>query len=115
VERESPLDILSYVGLLGRDVNACSLVCIDTAGEIESIHRKLTPTYEERLGVAGRWPRAALEVLVNGGSCIAGPDGEWIFRPRRLWRNCWWRRSISGACWKRGTTSILPATTGGPM
>ena len=146
----------------------CSLVYIGTEGEIESIHRKLTPTYEERLvwspgdghglrthalrafhagglncwenwmplsrsalyaqgedlhiavwpgsvrntrdltrfiamesrsyaasvsglmrrediGSGSEWraltAAAAPEVLANGGSCIAGPDGEWILPP----------------------------------
>jgi nitrilase len=146
----------------------CSLVYIDGTGEIKSVHRKLQPTYDERLtwapgdgnglqvhqlkqfSVGGlncweNWmplPRTALyaqgenlhiavwpgsehntkditrfiaresrsfvisvsslmskkdfpertphlekilekapEVLANGGSCIAGPDGEWIVEP----------------------------------
>lgn len=146
----------------------CSLVYIDAQGEIKSVHRKLQPTYDERLtwapgdgnglqvhplkqftvGGLNCWenwmplPRTALyaqgenlhiavwpgsdhnttditrfiaresrsyvisvsslmsskdfpertphlkkilekapEVLANGGSCIAGPDGEWIVEP----------------------------------
>ncbi len=146
----------------------CSLVYIDETGEIKSVHRKLQPTYDERLtwapgdgnglqvhpleqftvGGLNCWenwmplPRTALyaqgenlhiavwpgsehntkditrfiaresrsfvisvsslmskkdfpehtphlekilekapEVLANGGSCIAGPDGEWIVKP----------------------------------
>ena len=147
----------------------CTLVYIDSAGEIRSVHRKLMPTYEERLtwapgdgngirvhplgpftvGGLNCWEnwmplaRAALyalgenlhvavwpggvhnteditrfiaresrsyvvsasgfmaktdfpgttphldrilddcpDVLANGGSCIAGPDGEWVIAPR---------------------------------
>lgn len=146
----------------------CSLVYIDKTGTIQSVHRKLMPTFEERLTWASgdgnglqvhklknftlgglncweNWmplPRAALygmgenvhiavwpgndfntqditrfiaresrsyvlsvsslmhlsdfpletpylekikenapEILANGGSCIAGPDGEWIIPP----------------------------------
>jgi len=146
----------------------CSLVYIDCAGQIGTVHRKLMPTYEERLtwapgdghglrvhrlgpftvGGLNCWenwmplPRAALyaqgedlhvaiwpgnlrnthditrflakegrsyvlsvcglmrrtdfppdtpqleliladcpEVLANGGSCLAGPDGEWVIEP----------------------------------
>lgn len=146
----------------------CSLVYIDAKGEIKSVHRKLQPTYDERLtwapgdgnglqthalksftlGGLNCWenwmplPRAALYaqgedlhvavwpgnlnntkditrfiaresrsyvlsvsslmrqsdfpkgtphldellsstpmVMANGGSCIAGPDGEWILEP----------------------------------
>ena len=147
----------------------CSLVYIDAAGEIRHVHRKLMPTYEERLswspgdghglrvhpcgpftvGALNCWenwmplPRAALyaqgenlhvaiwpgsqrntrditrfmaregrsyvlsvsglmrpedapadvpfrdeifageeSFLANGGSCIAGPDGEWLLEPQ---------------------------------
>lgn len=146
----------------------CSLIYIDQQGEIKSVHRKLQPTYDERLtwapgdgnglqvhplkdftiGGLNCWenwmplPRAALyglgenlhvavwpgsdhntkditrfiaresrsfvisvsafmrksdipddtphlekilanapDILSNGGSCIAGPDGEWIIEP----------------------------------
>ena len=166
--------IAIYLGIIERAENRgghslyCSLVYIDINGEIKSVHRKLQPTYEERLSwspgdgnglevhslkqftVGGlncweNWmplPRAALyaqgenlhiavwpgaekntiditkfiakearsfvvsisgymtindfpkdtpnykeiiknapQVLANGGSCIAGPDGEWIVPP----------------------------------
>ena len=166
--------IAIYLGIIERAENRgghslyCSLVYIDIKGEIKSVHRKLQPTYEERLSwsagdgnglevhslkqftVGGlncweNWmplPRAALyaqgenlhiavwpgaekntiditkfiakearsfvvsvsgymtlndfpkdtpnykeiiknapQVLANGGSCIAGPDGEWIVPP----------------------------------
>ena len=163
-----------YLGLIERAVDRgghslyCSLVYIDPKGEIASVHRKLQPTYDERLtwspgdgnglrvhklklftlGGLNCWenwmplPRAALyglgenlhiavwpgsdhntrditrfiaresrsyvvsvsslmnitdfpadtpylneilkkapQVLANGGSCIAGPNGEWIVEP----------------------------------
>jgi nitrilase len=163
-----------YVGIMERAQNRgghsiyASLVYIDQKGEIKSVHRKLQPTYDERLtwapgdgkglqvhplkqftvGGLNCWenwmplPRAALygqgenlhiavwpgsdhntkditrfiaresrsyvisvsslmtkndfpkdtphlevlleqasDVLANGGSCIAGPDGEWIIEP----------------------------------
>ncbi len=163
-----------YLGIIERPLDRgghslyCSLVYISTEGNIESVHRKLQPTYEERLtwapgdgnglqvhalkeftvGGLNCWenwmplPRAALyalgenlhiavwpggdyntkditrfiaregrsyvisvsgimrkqdfpaetphlesilknasDPLVNGGSCIAGPDGEWILEP----------------------------------
>lgn len=163
-----------YLGIIERAKNRgghslyCSLVYIDKEGEIRSVHRKLQPTYEERLtwapgdgnglkvhslkhftvGGLNCWenwmplPRTALYaqgenlhvavwpgsdhntkditryiaresrsfvisvsslmkkedfpettphldkileeapgVLANGGSCIAGPDGEWIVPP----------------------------------
>lgn len=147
----------------------CSLIYIDASGEIRSVHRKLQPTYDERLSWApgdghglrvhplkqftvgglncwenwmplvraalygqgenlhvAVWPgnenntkditrfiaresrsfvvsvsslmttsdfpadtphleailQKAPEVLGNGGSCIAGPDGEWIIEPQ---------------------------------
>lgn len=163
-----------YLGIMERAANRgghsiyASLVYIDQQGEIQSVHRKLQPTYEERLtwapgdgnglqvhslkeftvGGLNCWenwmplPRTALyglgenlhiavwpgsdhntkditrfiaresrsyvisvsslmnkadfpsgtphvnqlienapEVMANGGSCIAGPDGEWIVEP----------------------------------
>ena len=163
-----------YLGIIERAQNRgghslyCSLVYIDQNGEIKSVHRKLQPTYEERLtwapgdghglqvhrlkqfSIGGLncwenwmplvrsalygmgenlhiavWPgsehttsditrfiakesrsyvisvsglmkvedfpedtphlheilRNAPDVLANGGSCIAGPDGEWIIEP----------------------------------
>lgn len=163
-----------YVGIIERAQNRgghslyCSLVFIDKQGKIRSVHRKLQPTYEERLtwspgdgnglqvhplkdftvGGLNCWenwmplPRAALhgmgedlhvavwpgskpntdditrfiakearsfvvsvsglmtrddfppdtpyrdeivknapEQLTDGGSCIAGPDGEWVLEP----------------------------------
>ncbi len=163
-----------YLGIMERAKDRgghsiyCSLVYIDALGEIKSVHRKLQPTYDERLtwapgdgnglqvhplkqftvGGLNCWenwmplPRAALygqgenlhiavwpgnlnntkditrfiaresrsyvisvsslmttkdfpadtphleailkkapEVLGNGGSCIAGPDGEWVVAP----------------------------------
>ncbi len=163
-----------YLGIIERARNRgghslyCSLVYIDTKGEIKSVHRKLQPTYEERLtwaagdgnglqvhelkqfSVGGLncwenwmplartalyglgenlhvavWPgsdcntqditqfiakesrsfvvsvsglmriedfpkdtphvekilKNAPAILANGGSCIAGPDGEWIVAP----------------------------------
>jgi len=163
-----------YLGIIERAKNRgghslyCSLVYIDADGAIKSVHRKLQPTYDERLtwapgdgnglqvhplkqftvGGLNCWenwmplPRTALygqgenlhiavwpgsdhntkditrfiaresrsfvisvsslmkkedfpkntphiaeilneapDVLANGGSCIAGPDGEWIMEP----------------------------------
>ncbi|UJH66260.1 carbon-nitrogen hydrolase family protein [Allomuricauda sp. SCSIO 65647] len=163
-----------YLGMMERAKDRgghslyCSLVYIDQQGEIKSVHRKLQPTYDERLtwapgdgnglqvhslkqftaGGLNCWenwmplPRAALygqgenlhvavwpgnlnntqditrfiaresrsyvisvsslmtekdfpadtphldkiqekapKVLANGGSCIAGPDGEWVLEP----------------------------------
>jgi len=166
--------IAIYLGIIERPQDRgghslyCSLVYIDQKGEIKSVHRKLQPTYDERLtwaqgdgnglqvhalkdftvGGLNCWenwmplPRTALyglgenlhiavwpgsdlntkditrfiaresrsyvisvsslmshgdfpkntphldkilekapDVLANGGSCIAGPDGEWIIEP----------------------------------
>jgi nitrilase len=166
--------IAIYLGIIERAQNRgghslyCSLVYIDATGKIKSVHRKLQPTYEERLtwaagdgnglqvhslksfSVGGLncwenwmplsrtalyglgenlhiavWPGAerntiditkfiakesrsfvvsvsglmrtedfptdtphlekilphAPAVLANGGSCIAGPDGEWVVAP----------------------------------
>lgn len=166
--------IAIYLGIVERATNRgghslyCSLVYIDQTGEIQSVHRKLQPTYEERLTWAqgdgnglkvhklkqfcvgglncwenwmplsrtalyglgenlhvAVWPGSdyntkditrfiaresrsyvisvsslmrtndfpvdtphlheilikAPEILANGGSCIAGPDGEWILEP----------------------------------
>jgi nitrilase len=166
--------IAIYLGIMERAKDRgghsiyCSLVYINALGEIKSVHRKLQPTYDERLtwapgdgnglqvhplkqftvGGLNCWenwmplPRAALygqgenlhiavwpgnecntkditrfiaresrsfvisvsslmkkedfpkdtpylneilekapEVLADGGSCIAGPDGEWILEP----------------------------------
>ncbi len=167
-------NIAIYLGIVERAVNRgghslyCSLVYINPQGEIKSVHRKLQPTYDERLtwspgdgnglqvhtlkqftlGGLNCWenwmplPRTALyglgedlhiavwpgsdhntkditrfiamesrsfvisvsglmtiedfpqdtphvdkilenapKILANGGSCIAGPDGEWIVSP----------------------------------
>ncbi|OWW26355.1 carbon-nitrogen hydrolase [Zobellia sp. OII3] len=166
--------IAVYLGMIERARNRgghslyCSLVYIDANGKIKSVHRKLQPTYDERLtwapgdgnglqvhplkeftvGGLNCWenwmplPRTALygqgenlhiavwpgsdhntrditrfiaresrsfvvsvsslmkredfpettphlseilkkapEVMANGGSCIAGPDGEWLVEP----------------------------------
>ncbi len=166
--------IAIYLGIIERAENRgghslyCSLVYIDTQGKIKSVHRKLQPTYEERLVWANGdgnglqvhklkdfcvgglncwenwmplvrtslyglgenlhiavWPgskhnteditkfiakesrsfvvsvsslmkiedfpdktphlkeilKNAPEILANGGSCIAGPDGEWVVAP----------------------------------
>lgn len=166
--------IAIYLGMMERAEDRgghslyCSLVYIDQKGQIKSVHRKLQPTYDERLtwalgdgnglqvhslkqftvGGLNCWenwmplPRAALygqgenlhiavwpgnlnntkditrfiaresrsyvisvsslmtkddfpldtphldkilekapDVLANGGSCIAGPDGEWLLEP----------------------------------
>lgn len=166
--------IAVYLGIIERAQNRgghslyCSLVYINQKGKIKSVHRKLQPTYEERLAwsqgdgnglqvhklkpftVGGLncwenwmplartalyaqgenlhvavWPGAdsitkditrfvakesrsfvisvsgymekgdfpkdtphyykivekAPDILANGGSCIAGPDGEWIIEP----------------------------------
>ena len=166
--------IAAYVGIIERAKNRgghslyCSLVYIDKLGEILSVHRKLMPTYEERLTwspgdghglqvhplkeftVGGLncwenwlplaraslyglgedlhvavWPgsirnteditrfiakesrsfvvsvgalmsvkdfpsdtpyrdeiiKNAVDPLTDGGSCIAGPDGEWVLEP----------------------------------
>lgn len=168
------LQIAIYLGTIERAANRgghslyCSLVYIDTQGDIKSVHRKLQPTYEERLTWSpgdghglqvhplkdfrlgglncwenwmplartalyalgenvhiGVWPgtirnthditpfiakesrsfsisvsglmrkqdfpintpyysdliESAPEVLSNGGSCIAAPNGEWIIPP----------------------------------
>ncbi len=167
-------EIAVYLGCIERPADRgghslyCSMVYIDPKGEIGSVHRKLTPTYEERLtwspgdghglrvhpldaftvGGLNCWenwmplPRAALyaqgedlhvaiwpggihnthditrfiakesrsyvmsvsgfmrkediprdtprideiladcpDLLANGGSCLAGPDGEWVIEP----------------------------------
>jgi nitrilase len=174
-EKARELNLAIYLGIIERPLDRgghslyCSLVHINARGEIVSVHRKLQPTYEERLAwspgdghglkvhdLAGfrvgglncweNWmplPRAALyamgenvhvavwpgsdyntrditrfiaresrsyvisvsgllsntdipsiipnsallkqnlpEVLANGGSCVAGPDGEWIIEPQ---------------------------------
>ena len=166
--------IAVYLGCIERAVDRgghslyCSLVYIDSRGEIGSVHRKLTPTHEERLvwapgdgnglrthaigafhagglncwenwmllsraalygqgedlhvavwpgntrntrditrfvamegrsyvasvsglmrrvqfGDGSEWRRqataAAPEILADGGSCLAGPDGEWVIAP----------------------------------
>ncbi len=168
------LSIAIYLGTIERAQNRgghslyCSLVYIDATGTIQSVHRKLQPTYEERLSWSpgdghglqvhplGRftvgglncwenwmplsrtalyglgenlhiavWPgsdrntkditrfiakesrsycvsvsslmrngdfpagtphldeilKNAPDMLANGGSCIAGPDGEWVVEP----------------------------------
>ncbi len=168
------LNIAVYLGIIERAADRgghslyCSLVYIDQSGTIQSVHRKLQPTYDERMtwspgdghglrvhqlksftvGGLNCWenwmplPRAALygmgenlhvavwpgsvhntkditrfiaresrsfvisvsslmrkqdfpddtpnlteilkkapDVLANGGSCIAGPDGSWIIEP----------------------------------
>jgi len=168
-------EIAVYLGIMERAADRgghslyCSLVYIDATGAIRSVHRKLQPTFEERLvwapgdghglrvhplgpftvGGLNCWenwmplPRATLyglgedlhvavwpgadhitksitrfvaregrsfvvstsgllrredvpddfphrdlfldgapDVLANGGSCVAGPDGEWVVEPR---------------------------------
>ncbi|MEH6637591.1 MAG: carbon-nitrogen hydrolase family protein [Halioglobus sp.] len=168
-------DVALYLGVIEKTLERgqslyCSMVYIDKAGKIGSVHRKLTPTYEERLNwspgdghglrvhslgaftVGGlncweNWmplPRAALygqgedlhvaiwpggyrnthditrfmakegrsfvmsvgglmrpqdfpkdtpfydeimagckeDFLTDGGSCLSGPDGEWLIEPQ---------------------------------
>ncbi len=165
----------SYLGVIERPMDRgghsiyCSLVYVDTEGQVRSVHRKLQPTYDERLTwspgdghglqvhplkgftVGGLncwenwmplvrsslyaqgenlhvavWPGSdhntkditrfvaresrsfvvsvsglmrkedfpettphlskilekSPEVLTNGGSCVAGPDGEWLLEPQ---------------------------------
>ncbi len=167
-------EIAAYLGIIERPADRgghslyCSLVYINAAGQVQSVHRKLQPTYEERLAwspgdghglqvhklgnfkVGGLncwenwmplaraalyalgedlhiavWPGAdhhtrdvtrfiaresrsyvisvgglfrrehigeeiphqdqilenAPEIIANGGSCVAGPDGEWVLPP----------------------------------
>ena len=169
------LNMASYLGIIERPMDRgghslyCSLVFIDRTGQVRSVHRKLRPTYDERLTWSpgdghglrvhdippftigglncwenwmplvrsslyaqgenlhiavwpgsdhntrditrfiaresrsfvvsvgslmrkGDFPKAtpygsqilerAPEVLANGGSCVAGPDGEWILEPQ---------------------------------
>lgn len=171
--RQKQLNV--YLGIIERPAERgghslyCSLVFIDREGTVQSVHRKLMPTYEERLvwaigdgnglkvhrlgdfhlgglncwenwmpmarttlyaagenvhiavwpgsdhntrditrfiaresrsyvlstsalmtkkEIGDRIPHASLirknspEILTNGGSCIAGPDGEWIVEPQ---------------------------------
>ena len=162
--------IAIYLGCIERAADRgghslyCSLVYIDAQGEIGSVHRKLMPTYEERLvwatgdgnglrthplgafhvgglncwenwmplpraalyaqgedlhvavwpggmhntgditrfiarearsyvisvcgllrrddiGMAHAWRDEAPEVMANGGSCVASPEGEWLVEP----------------------------------
>ncbi|MEP0712233.1 MAG: nitrilase-related carbon-nitrogen hydrolase, partial [Algoriphagus sp.] len=54
-ELAKKLKIAIYLGIIERPIDRgghsiyCSLVYIDADGEIKSVHRKLQPTYEERL------------------------------------------------------------------
>ena len=72
--------IAAYVGIIERAKNRgghslyCSLVFIDKLGEIKSVHRKLQPTYEERLAWAqgdghGLKVHALKEFTVGGLNC----------------------------------------------
>ena len=111
-------NIAVYLGIMERAKDRgghsiyCSLVYINADGEIKSVHRKLQPTYDERLtwapgdgnglqvhsliSVSSLMKKSdfpldtpylnqildhAPEILANGGSCIAGPDGEWLVQP----------------------------------
>jgi nitrilase len=169
-------NIAVYVGVMERAANRgghslyCTMVYIDSSGEVASAHRKLMPTHEERLvwaigdghglrthklgpftvGGLNCWenwlplPRASLyaqgedlhvaiwpgskrntkditrfiaresrsfvvsvsglmcksdipddlphadllfeaadDIMANGGSCVAGPDGQWLLKPQR--------------------------------
>ena len=70
----------AYVGIIERAKNRgghslyCSLVFIDKLGEIKSVHRKLQPTYEERLAWAqgdghGLMVHSLKEFTVGGLNC----------------------------------------------
>lgn len=54
-DKAKSLEIAIYLGIIERPLDRgghsvyCSLVYIDKHGEIKSVHRKLQPTYEERL------------------------------------------------------------------
>ena len=54
-ELADQMDIAIYIGTIERPLDRgghslyCSMVYIDQTGEIKSVHRKLMPTYEERL------------------------------------------------------------------
>jgi nitrilase len=70
-------NIAVYLGTIERAKNRgghslyCSLVYIDKAGEIKSVHRKLQPTYEERL----TWSPGdghGLRVHALGPFCVGG-------------------------------------------
>jgi len=55
----------------------CSLIYIDNQGVIQSVHRKLQPTYEERHLVAGRWAWFA-------GTFVEGIYSCWFELPGKL-------------------------------
>ena len=72
--------IAIYLGIIERPIDRgghsiyCSLVYIDSSGEIKSVHRKLQPTYDERLTWApgdgnGLQVHALKEFTVGGLNC----------------------------------------------
>ena len=59
---------------------------------------------------------AATEMLADGGSCIAGPDGEWVIPPAGPEEDAGWlHRSIIGAFSKSVRTSTPADTMRVPM
>ncbi len=106
----------AYVGIIERPRNRsghslyCSFVYIDKAGEIRSIHRKLQPTYEERLV----WSPG------DGAGLVTHQLGEFTVGGLNCWEN-WMPLSRAAlyaqgedlhvACWpgsQRNTEDITP-------
>lgn len=76
-------NIAVYIGCAERGMDRgghsvyCSLVYINQEGEIKSIHRKLMPTYEERLVWA----------IGDGNGLVTHALGEWTVGGLNCWEN----------------------------
>ena len=106
----------AYVGIIERPLDSsghslyCSFVFIDAQGQIQSVHRKMQPTYEERLA----WAPG------DGNGLVTHQVGEFTAGGLNCWEN-WMplsRAALYGlgedlhvACWpgcRRNTEDITP-------
>jgi nitrilase len=105
------LGIFVYLGVAERSTSGssiyCSLVAIDPTQGIVSVHRKLKPTYGERL----MWADGDGHGLV-AHDCATASDG--IVRVSGL--NCWenWMPLARAAMWAQGTQIHVATWPGSP-
>ncbi|MEM8864254.1 MAG: carbon-nitrogen hydrolase family protein [Planctomycetota bacterium] len=87
----------------GAHTGYCSLVTIDRAGAILNVHRKVMPTYEERL-VWGTGDGHGLRTFNHAGFCIGG-------------LNCWenWMPLLRSSLYGQGESLRVAVWPGGPQ
>jgi len=116
VSVSAQLGIFVYLGVAERSLSGgsiyCSLVAIDPTAGIVSVHRKLKPTYSERMMWADGDGNGLVvhDLAVKGG----GPDDAASVRVSGL--NCWenWMPLTRAAMWAQGTQVHVATWPGSP-